>query len=283
MAEQTPIRLDVEAVVKKKVGPRTPRFVINYLKRIVHEDIFNRFFSAHPDLKNYDFIREVIGPNLLNTSVSVSGTENLPQDGRPVCFASNHPLGGLDGMILALYLGEQRNYNVRVIVNELLMYLTPLQGIFVPVHVSGKGGQNREYAQKIDELYSSEADILTFPSGKCSRKIQGKVQDPEWKKSFIQKSVQHKRDIVPIYFDGQNSSFFYNLALWRTRLGIKTNIEMLYLADEMFKATGKHFSIKIGKPIPYTTFDHSRTPAEWAQWVRGEAYGMKGSDAPNEE
>lgn len=261
------IRLDVEAVVRKNVGNRVPRFVVNYLKRIVHEDVFNTFFRQHPDLKDYDFIREVIGPNLLKTTVSIEGEENLPHDGKPLLFVSNHPLGGLDGMILALYLGERRGYNLRVIVNELLMYLTPLQGIFVPVHV-GKGAQNREYAQKLDELYESEHDILTFPSGKCSRKIHGKVQDPEWKKSFVQKAVQHKRDIVPIRFDGQNSPFFYNLALWRTRLGIKTNIEMLYLVDEMFKATGKHFGISIGKPLPYTTFDKSRTAAEWAEWVR---------------
>ncbi|MBR1564399.1 MAG: glycerol acyltransferase [Paludibacteraceae bacterium] len=277
MQEQTPIRLDVEAVVRQKIGNRTPGFVVSYLKHIVHEDTINKFFREHSGLKDYDFIRAVLGPDLLKASVAVSGAENLPHDSAPVCFVSNHPLGGLDGMILALYLGEQRNYNVRVIVNELLMYLTPLQGIFVPVHVSGKGGQNRDYAQKIDDLYTSRHDILTFPSGMCSRKIEGKVQDPEWKKSVIQKSVQHKRDIVPIYFDGQNSGFFYNLALWRTRLGIKTNIEMLYLADEMFKATGKHFSIKIGKPIPYTTFDRSRTPQEWAQWVRNEVYNMSKS------
>ena len=271
--ENTPIRLDVEAVVKKKIGPRTPKFVVNYLKRIVHEDTFNTFFREHPELKNYDFIREVVY-GLLKATVDVEGDENLPQESNPLLFVSNHPLGGLDGMILALHLGERRNYNVKVIVNELLMYLTPLQGIFVPVHV-GKGAQNRDYAQKMDELYSSEHDILTFPSGKCSRKIHGKIQDPEWKKSFIQKAVQHQRDVVPVYFDGQNSNFFYNLSLWRTRLGIKTNIEMLYLADEMFRATGKHFRVKIGKPVPYTTFDKSRTPSEWAAWMREQVYSLK--------
>ncbi len=271
--ENTPIRLDVEAVVKKKIGPRTPKFVVNYLKRIVHEDTFNTFFREHPELKNYDFIREVVY-GLLKATVDVEGDENLPQESNPLLFVSNHPLGGLDGMILALHLGERRNYNVKVIVNELLMYLTPLQGIFVPVHV-GKGAQNRDYAQKMDELYSSEHDILTFPSGKCSRKIHGKIQDPEWKKSFIQKAVQHQRDVIPVYFDGQNSNFFYNLSLWRTRLGIKTNIEMLYLADEMFRATGKHFRVKIGKPVPYTTFDKSRTPSEWAAWMREQVYSLK--------
>ncbi len=274
-ATNEPIRLDVEAVVRKKLGRHTPGFVVNYLKRIVHEDIFNKFFREHPDLKNYDFIREVIGPNLLNTTVTVDGDENIFGHDKPVCFVSNHPLGGLDGMILALYLGERRNCNLRVIVNELLMYLTPLQGIFVPVHVVGKGSQNREYAQKLDELYASGFDILTFPSGKCSRVICGRIQDPEWKKSVVQKAVQHKRDIVPVFFDGQNSSFFYNLSLWRTRLGIKTNIEMLYLADEMFKATGKHFVVKIGKPVSYTTFDKSKTPAEWASWLRTQVYNLK--------
>ncbi len=271
MEEQNIIHIDVESVVNSS----TPKFVVRYLKKIVHEDEMNSFLCGHVGLKDYDFIRAVIGPELLNTTISMEGLENIPKDNTPLCFVSNHPLGGLDGMILALCLGEQRNYHLQVIVNELLMYMTPLNGIFVPVHVSGKGGQNKQYVERVNELYSSDYDILTFPSGKCSRKIDGVIQDPEWKKSFIQKSVQHKRDIVPIYFDGQNSKFFYNLGLWRTRLGIKKNIEMLYLADEMFKATGKHFSFKVGKPVPYTTFDHSRTHVEWAQWVRERVYEMK--------
>lgn len=268
MNEQQPIRLDVERVVREKAkGKRVPRLLIRFLRHIVHEDTFNRFFAEHPDLTDYDFIREVIGPNLLNATTEIIGTENIPPAGAPLFFVSNHPLGGLDGMIEALLLGEQRGGRLRVIVNELLMNLKPLQGIFVPVQV-GQGRQSKEKAAALEALYASDKDILTFPSGKCYRKIDGKLQDPEWKKSFLRKAVEYKRDIVPLFFEGQNSPFFYNLALWRTRLGIKQNIEMLFLADEMFKATGKHFRVYVGKPIPWQTFNESRTTAEWVDFVR---------------
>ena len=157
------------------------------------------------------------------------------------------------------------------------MNVKPLAGIFAPVNKVGK--QNRDYARQYEQLWESGMDILTFPAGACSRlqKIKGEgwvVRDLEWQKSFIRHAVMYKRDIVPIYFDGRNSSFFYKLALWRKRLHIRLNIEMLYLPDEMYKATGKHFSVKIGKPIPYTTFDASKKPAEWAQYVKDIVYSL---------
>lgn len=274
MAEQEPIRLDVEKVVHEKMqGKHVPRLLVHWLRHIVHEDIFNRFFREHPDLTDYDFIREVIGPHMLNATVEIEGLENIPPTGKPLFFVSNHPLGGLDGMIEALMLGEYRGKRLRVIVNELLMNLRPLQGIFVPVSV-GSSRQSKETTATLDELYASDHDILTFPSGKCYRIIDGKLQDPEWKKSFLRKAVQYQRDVVPIFFEGQNSRFFYRLALWRTRLGIKQNIEMLFLSDEMFKATGKHFRVRVGKPIPWQTFNSSHTTAEWVEYVREQCYGL---------
>ncbi len=268
MSKNAVIRLDVEKVVKERAnGKHVPQLLIRFLKHIVHEDTFNRFFEEHPDLKNYDFIREVIGPNLLRASVEIEGLENIPKDDTPLFFVSNHPLGGLDGMIEALMLGEYRGGRLRVIVNELLMNLKPLEEIFIPVQV-GSGKQSKERVAVLDELYASNYDILTFPSGKCYRKINGKLQDPEWKKSFVRKAVEYHRDVVPIFFEGQNSNFFYNLALWRTRLGIKQNIEMLFLADEMFKAEGKHFKVYVGSPVSWQTFDGSRSIGEWVEYVR---------------
>lgn len=267
------IRLDVEKAVKQKLkGKYVPHLFIRWLKYIIHEDKFNWFFEKHPDLKNYDFIRAVIGPEVLNVTTEIRGLDNLPDTDEPLIFVSNHPMGGLDGMILALLLGEHRKWNVRVIVNDLLMYLTPLQGIFVPVNIYGS--QSRNAANYLQEVYQSNFDILTFPAGACSRKINGKVQDMQWKKSFVQKAVESKRKIVPIYFEGQNSRFFYNLALWRKRLGIRFNIELLFLANEMFKAANSHFTIYIGQAVDYTTFDSSRTPQQWAQWMKDKVYQL---------
>lgn len=269
-----PLRIDIPAVLKRKApNAKIPHFVINYLERIVHVKQMNRFLAAHPDIKDYDFIRAILKEEF-NCTVSIQGTENIPQTDQPLIFVSNHPLGALDGVIEALMIGEQRNYNLKVIVNDLLMYMTPLAGLFAPVNKVGK--QSREYALQQQQMWENGTDILTFPAGACSRlqRIDGKwkIYDLQWQKNCIQKSVQYQRDIVPVYFEGQNSRFFYTLAYLRKLFKIKLNIEMLYLADEMYRASSKHFVVHVGKPIQWQTFDKSRTPLQWAEYLKNITY-----------
>ena len=271
MSSPKPIKIDVAKVLKEK-APKTkvPKFIVNYLRKIVHEEEFNNFFKRTPDKKNIEFMEASF--KFLEVSASIQGKENLPH-GSTYIFASNHPLGGLDGVALGYVLGKEYENKIKFISNDLLMNLEPLKEIFVPVNKVGK--QSKNMASAMSELYNSDNHLVTFPAGICSRKIKGEICDLEWKKSFIAKSVEFQRDIVPIYFEGQNSAFFYNLARLRKFLGIKINIEMMYLADEMFKQKGNHFNIHIGKPIPWQTFDKSKSQAQWAQWVKDIVYSMK--------
>lgn len=271
-----PVRLDIDKVLKEKApNVKVPRFIVRYLERIVHVRELNDFMATHTVGCDFPLTREYIAEGLHCTGELI-GTENIPKDKRPLLFVSNHPLGGLDGIILATLLGEQRNDHLRVIVNDMLMNIKPIAGIFVPVNKVGS--QSREYAKLQSELWKSNMDILSFPAGACSRKHKmfdpqlKSVKDLEWKHSFIKNAVQSKRDVVPVFFDAKNSRFFYNLAYWRKLLGIKLNIEMLYLADEMYKMSGTHFRAYIGKPIPYSTFDQSRSPQQWAQYVKDIVY-----------
>ena len=197
---------------------------------------------------------------------------NIPAEGRYI-FASNHPLGGLDGICLSAVIGQHYDGKIRYLVNDLLLYLSNLRSIFVPINKHGAQGKNN--ARLIDEAYASENQIVTFPAGLCSRKINGQIQDTDWKKSFIQKAVEHQRDVVPVYFEGRNSNFFYRLASLRKRLGIKMNYEMIYLPDEMFRSKHKTFRIHFGKPVPWQTFDSSKKPVEWAEWVKELAYNLR--------
>ena len=203
---------------------------------------------------------------LLGCDAAIEGTENMPQTAEPLLFVANHPLGGLDGMLIALMLHNLRDRQLKVVVTDFLMYMQPLRDLFVPVNKTGD--QSLEYARRQLQMWESDADVLTFPAGACARKINGKVTELPWKKSFVLKARQYHRDIVPIRFEGRNSDFFYNLALWRKRLAIKTNIERLYLVDEMFRARGKQFKICIGKPITWQSLDNSRTPEQWAMLIR---------------
>ena len=217
-------------------------------------------------------MKELIG--YFDLTLELVNEENIPAEGRYI-FASNHPLGGLDGICLSAVIGQHYNGKIRYLVNDLLLYLSNLRSIFVPINKHGAQGKNN--ARLIDEAYASDNQIVTFPAGLCSRKIDGKIQDPEWKKSFIQKAVEHKRDVVPVYFEGRNSNFFYRLANLRKALGIKMNYEMLYLPDEMFRCKHKTFRIHFGEPIPWQTFDTSKKPGERAEWVRTLVYNLRKS------
>jgi len=269
-----PLQFDIRAIVKSKAPKaHVPEFILRYLERITHIKQMNAFLRRHPDARDYEFIRLTVSEEL-GCSASIDGIENIPTDDRPLIFVSNHPLGGLDGMIIAQMIHEHRPRPLKVIVNELLMFMEPIASLWAPVNKVGR--LTKEQALEQQRMWESESDVLSFPAGACSRlqRIDGKwqIRDLEWQKNFIQRAKEYKRDIVPIYFEGRNSRFFYTLALLRKWLHIKLNIEMLYLVDEMYGAHGKHFKVHVLPPIPYTTFDTTQTPKAWAQYVKSIVY-----------
>lgn len=274
-----PLQFDIRAILKSKAPKaHVPNCLIRYLERITHVKQMNAFLRRHPDVRDYEFIRLTVSEEL-GCSASIDGIENIPTDGRPVIFVSNHPLGGLDGMIIAQLIHDNRQSNsenrgLKVIVNDLLMNMGPLADLWAPVNKVGK--LSKEQAAEQQRMWESNVDVMTFPAGACSRlqRIDGKwqIRDLEWQKNFVQRAKEYQRDVVPIYFEGRNSRFFYALAYLRKLLHIKLNIEMLYLVDEMYGAHGKHFKVHVLPSIPYTTFDNAHTPKEWAQIVKSTIY-----------
>lgn len=273
MVQEGITQIDIRQVLNQKapsMARKIPGFVIDYLIRTVHQDELNDILRRYHDKDGVDFMLELIG--YFDLTLELENEANIPDQGRYI-FASNHPLGGLDGIILSAVIGKRFGGKIRYLVNDLLLYLSNLKSIFVPINKHGS--QGKKNALLIEDAYASDNQIITFPAGICSRRSRGKIADPEWKKSFIQKAVEYKRDIVPVYFEGRNSNFFYGLANFRKALGIKMNYEMLFLPDEMFRSKHKTFRIHFGKPIPWQTFDNSRKPAEWAEWVKDIVYKLK--------
>jgi len=278
MENKNPIRIDVRKVLTSKnpaLGKVIPGFLINYLKRIVHEDELNDFLEQNGHLKDRELISAWL--KFLKIDYQVWGRENIPAEGRYI-FVSNHPLGGLDGIVFINELSA-RFSDIKFPVNDILTYIGNLSGIFLPVNKHGS--QGREGARLLEEAYSSDTQILYFPAGLCSRKKRGVIKDLVWHKSFISKAIQHKRDIVPAYFSGRNSSFFYNLANIRKGLGIRANLEMLYLADEMFLQKDKKIDLVFGEKIPCQTFDKSKSQPEWAEWVKTKCYDLQTEIKPS--
>jgi len=266
-----PLQVDVEKILddkNPKIRRMLPGFIIRYLKRIVHQDMINDILRNYGHLRGAAFNDGAL--SFMGIKYRAHGVENLPKGGRNI-FVSNHPLGGLDGMVFMSELSKHF-VAIKFPVNDILLYIENYSDIFLPVNKVGTFG--RDAAKLMEEAYASDYQLLNFPAGICSRKKKGVITDLKWQKSFIVKAVQHQRDIVPCYFAGRNSQFFYNLANLRQFLGIKMNIEMLYLADEMYKQKGKNIDVYFGKPIPWQTFDRSKTPGEWAEIVRNETYNL---------
>ena len=266
------LQVDVEQILNSKnpsLKKMVPGFLLRYLKKIVHQDDLNVFLRKAGHLKDAEFI--AAGLKEFDISYRVTGSENLPEKGRYI-FVSNHPLGGLDGLV---FIHELSKYypEIKFPVNDILMNIRNLSGIFLPVNKHG--AQDREAAIAIENAYASESQILYYPAGLCSRKKKGVICDLRWHKSFITKAVQYRRDVVPAYFSGRNSNFFYNLSNIRTSLGIKANIEMLYLVDELFRQKGKTIDLVFGEAVPWQTFDRTKTASEWAAWVKEQSYQLQ--------
>jgi len=264
-------KIDIEKVIaakSEKTAKLLPGFIIRYLKKILHQDELNDFLSRNYQKRGIKFADSVLEE--LDITFKIEGLENIDKNGRYL-FASNHPLGGPDGIILISIFGKEFS-KIKFLVNDILMNIKNLSEIFIPINKHG--GQAKKAAIMLEDAYQSDATILTFPAGLVSRKQKGKIEDLDWKKSFIAKSKKHKRDIVPIHIDGRNSNFFYNLANLRKFFGLKSNLEMLYLPNELFKQRGKTFTVRIGKPIAYQTFDKSLSYDKWAEKMKRETYKL---------
>lgn len=272
MEDKVLLQIDIEKILREKAGDKAkfiPGFLISYLKHIVHQDQVNEHLRNTQDKVGVDFLKATL--EYLDTKVQVSGIEHLPSEG--LCtFVSNHPLGGLDGIGLGYILGQHYKGKIKYIVNDLLMHLPGLAPLCIPVNKTGN--QSRDLPRMIEAGFRSNDHIIMFPAGLCSRRINGKIQDVAWGKAFITKSIETQRMVVPIHFEGRNSDFFYRLDSLRKMLGIKFNIAMLYLADEMFKNQHHTFHVTIGKPIPWQTFDRTKTPTQWAAYVRDLVYKL---------
>jgi len=275
MSEHIEKTIDIEKILQSKMGKKArfvPAFAVRWLKRIVHEDEVNAFLWESRNLTGTEWLKACV--RYLDMTIHIEGRNNLPDkdDGKLYTFVSNHPLGGEDGVALGAIIGEHYDGRFRYLVNDLLLNLPGLRPVSIGINKTGR--QSRDFPRMVEAGFQSDNHMLMFPAGLNSRKKNGVIHDLPWKKTFISKSVEYHRDVVPIYFSGRNSERFYRIANWQKKLHLKVNIAMLFLVDEMYRNVHKTFTIKIGKPIPWQTFDKSRTPAQWAQWVEDKVYEL---------
>lgn len=276
MSDETKKTIDIDDILRSKLGDKAkyvPYFATRWLKKITHQDEVNQFLWESKDLTGVDWLEACV--QYLDVSLEVKGRENLPnqQDGRLYIFASNHPLGGADGVALGAIIGRRYGGRIKYLLNDLLMNLPGLRPLGVGINKTGK--QSRNFPAMVDAAFQSNNHIIMFPAGLCSRKINGQIRDIPWKKTFITKSVEYHRDVIPIHFEGRNSDRFYRIADICKALNLKFNVAMLFLVDEMYRNRHKTFRVTIGKPIPWQTFDKRKNAQQWAQYVQNKVYQLQ--------
>jgi len=262
--------IDIEKILTGRMkGRKPPRFLVSFLTRWLQVDFLNWLLDC--ECEGMAAVEHII--KKLNVTVTIEGLENVPDDGRRYVFASNHPLGGIDGVLLLSTIAKHLHTDtVKTPANDFLLYLYPINSMFIPVSKTGR--QSRELSRLTDELYGGNFPVLIFPAGLCSRRQNGQIQDLPWKKTFIQKSVEFGRWVVPVHFIGENSRRFYNFASLCKKLRFKFNFAMTLLPDEVYKGQNKNYKIVFGKPIPPVAFDSSKTALQWAEQLRQEIYRM---------
>lgn len=268
-----PTEIDIEKIIRQRAGKRArfiPKWVFNWLKRFIHQDFINVYLRQGRE--GVDFCQGAM--EYLGVTLNVEGLENVPLDNENTryIFVSNHPLGAVDGVALGAIIGRATDGRIKYLVNDLLMNLQGLAPLCVPINKMGSQGRN--LPAQVQQAFDGDNHVLLFPAGLCSRLIDGEIRDIPWRKFFIKKSQQTGRSVVPVHFIGQNSPRFYRVALWCKRLGLRFNLAQVLLPDEMYRARGKTFTIRFGQPIPASTFDNTRTPAEWSLWVEDRVYEL---------
>lgn len=267
------LRLDVDSILHTRI-PRHYRFIpsslIRWIERTICQEEMNSLLLSNAGCRGADFCNGVLRD--LNITYTVYGEENLPANGRSL-FISNHPLGGLDGIILIDFIASRYGDSLKFIVNDLLMAIEPLKDVFLPINKHGR--QSRESSRSIDESFAGDEPIIIFPAGLCSRSQNGIVRDLTWQKTFVNKAIRYERPIVPLYFSGENSKSFYRFARWRKKSGLKLNIEMVYLPREVFRKKDAHFNIYIGNPIDYSTLKGGKEAQKTADNLKEIVYSLK--------
>lgn len=247
---------------------RFPRFIVNYMKRILCQEELNIIHNKYKEEYGIQYINSLLSE--FNVDIIVHN-QDLISDVNRAIFVANHPLGGIDAMSFLSVIHKLKGKVVSPS-NELFNYVPNLRPLIVGVNVFGVN--TKEKIAAVNEAFNGDDQIMIFPAGIVSRKFKGKVRDTAWHKSFVTKAIQTDRVVVPAYISGKNSRKFYLIGKIRKFFGIKLSVETLFLPQEMFKNKGRQVDIVFGKPISPGFFDKSKSHHQWAQYVRELVYSL---------
>jgi putative hemolysin len=269
---QAPKAIDIKEIIRSK-NPKLlrflPGFVIRYLRKTLREKELNAFIQAHGELSGLEFCEAAT--NYFHFKFEIKDIDRIPKTG-PIIIAMNHPLGGVDAVAFIVALKNHRQ-DIKFIVNDILMNIENLNTYFIGINKHGSNGMSTR--ERIKQAFHEDHALCIFPSGIVSRVHEGIIQDFDWKKTFVTYGRELNRPIVPIHISGQLSPFFYRLYKLRVFLGIKANVEMFYLADEMLNQKNKIITYTVGEPIMGKDIAPEMNDSKAASWFKTIVYQLK--------
>jgi len=216
------------------------------LDRILFIPRINRFLEKHGDKTGIEFIEELFDELDISYKLSNKDREKIPSEGKLIIVA-NHPLGGLDGLVLLKLVSEIRN-DVKIIANDVLMNIQNLADYFLPFDLLSKKDLKKNYTL-ISEALKKENAIIIFPAGEVARLTVNGIKDKKWNKGAVYFAEKFQTPVLPIFIRGRNSFLFYFISLFSKKLS------MFLLPYELFNKKNKSYEIKIDHPISPKAFN----------------------------
>ena len=242
--------------IKEIISSKYPQFLSGYplfvkkyisftLEKLLYLKRINKFISEHNDKSEIEFIDELLEYLDITYTASSKDRSKIPSEGK-LLIVANHPLGGLDGLILLKLISEVRR-NVKIIANDLLMNVPNLSNLFLPYDLFYNKNFKKNY-EIITNSIKNEDAIIIFPAGEVSRFSFGGIKDSKWKKGVVYFADKYQIPVLPVYIKSRNSIIFYFISL------IHKSFSTLLLPHELFNKKGKTFHIKIGNHISHKAF-----------------------------
>ncbi len=230
--------------VQKQIEEVAPKFnkkqIVKLAKKVVREDDVNDFLKRNSHLSGLEFVDVVLDYFDFDFRVSNRDLLNIPTSGRVVIIA-NHPLGGLDGLVLLKLVSEIRK-DVKIIANDFLSKIDALSSMFLNIDVF-KEKNLKQNVQKVYKALNNEEAVIVFPGGEVSRAGLTGIKDGKWKSGFLNFAVRTDSPIVPVYVEAKNSKTFYAFSV------LNKSLSTLLLPNEMFKNKSKTINLKIGEAV----------------------------------
>lgn len=249
--------LDVEHFIQERYPqfltkpPLLRKPLLGALRRLFHERELQQFEASYPHLKGFDFVEQVLDYFDFSYRLRDRESRRIPTRGKIVIVA-NHPIGSLDGLALLKLVREVRP-DVKVVANELLTAVKPLEKLLLPVDNMG-GSTTRKNLRNIQQYLDNDGALIIFPAGEVSRFGAKGIRDGHWNTGFLRIASAARAPILPVFVDGRNSSFFYALSF------LARPLSTLWLVREMFKQTRRCVDVRIGEVVNYSAYGKLDVP-----------------------